>query len=444
MTENSKPWNGITTGDAGPYSDADWQELYRYIIGWGGGRGNNGVFLSSGTQPDDGLRVLAQNPATADIDVHPGSALVQGIAYINDDIESLTVAPNASGNPRIDTVILRADYALQTVRLVLKQGTAAASPVRPTLTQTASVMWEIPIADIAVANGFSSISQSNITPRQEWVNAPPAVYLDNVLNNSGGELITGDVVIVDTSADRAATTTTVRGHYDVMGVWVGTTAAAGYGRVLTNGIGYVNASAAVTRGNHLLTHTVAKQAAATSGQLFFATALETTSGAGLVLCYVSPNQCEDYIQISDEKAQNTAGGTFTSGSFQTRVLTTELFDTGAYASLNVGNNRITLLPGTYRFYITCPAFRVDAHLARLQNITDATTVKNGSSEVSGSAINAPPSRSIIAGELTITASKDFEVQHRCTTTRATDGLGIASNFAAETYTIVEFWRKRGQ
>jgi len=285
MTEISRPWNGVTVGDAGPYSDVNWHELYQYIIGWGAGRANNGVFLMSGPEPDDGLKVTA--PGTTAVEVGPGAALIQGIAYLNDATESFTIAANASGNPRIDTVILQADYALQTVRLAKLQGTAAASPVAPSLTQSVGVMWEIPIADVAVANGFVTITQANISPRQDWVNAPPAVYLDHVLNNSGGTLNDGDVVIWDASADRAVTTTTTESDSLVAGVWRGQTASAAYGRIQVEGIGYVNASAAVARGALLRTSTTAKQAVSFTGSgLTLARALETTAGSGLVLCVI--------------------------------------------------------------------------------------------------------------------------------------------------------------
>jgi len=289
MTETSRPWQSTSPGDAGPYSAAQWQELYRNVLGVGAMRPNMGVLLGSGTQPNDGLKVQAQSPATTSIDVLAGSALMQGIPYINSATVSFTIAANASGNPRIDTVILRADYALQTVRLAVLQGTPAASPSAPALTQSSNVLWEIPLADIAVANGFVSISNSNITPRYEWVNAAAGVYVDNVLNNSGGTLNTGDVVIWDSTADRAVTTTTTQGDKRLAGIWVGRTANGSYGRVLVDGIGYVNAGAAITRGNLLVTSTVAKQAVA---NLLFALdtdigiALETTSGSGLVLTYV--------------------------------------------------------------------------------------------------------------------------------------------------------------
>lgn len=441
MTERSLPWNGTTVGDPGPYSDANWQFLWQYIIGLGGMRANVGVFLGSGTQPYDGLRVQAQNPTTTAVDVLPGSALVQGIAYINDSTESFVIAANASGNPRIDMIVVQADYTQQTARLALIQGTPAASPVPPSLTQTPSVMWEIPIADIAVANGFTSISQSNITSRREWVNAPPGVFLDNVLNNSGAVLEDGDVVIWDTSVDRAVTTTTTEDNRLTVGVWRGRTAAAGYGRVQVRGIGYVRANAAVTRGQSLTTSTTARQAAVVAGPCRnIGDALETTSTAGLVLCAINMRYEEDYILARDQQAQNTAGGSFNSGAWQTRVLNTLVANRGGSGSL--GSNRVTLQPGTYRFKGHAPARAVNLHQVRLQNITAGTTVAVGTSEQSNSgAINQ--TRSFIEGRFTITTASAFELQHQCQTTAATTGFGSAANFTTEVYAVLEFWREVG-
>lgn len=143
-----------------------------------------------------------------------------------------------------------------------------------------------------------------------------------------------------------------------------------------------------------------------------------------------------YILIQDQKAQNTSGGTFTSGSWQTRDLNTEVVDTGNNAS--VSSNQITLEAGTYRFRISCPALRVDNHQARLYNISDSTVVAYGTSEFNGSGGYQATTRSIIEGRFTIAGSKVFEVQHRCVATFATVGLGAACNLATEIYTTAEF------
>lgn len=290
MAQTSRPWQGITPGDAGAYSAQQWQILYENIVGYASARANVGILLGSGTQPNEPLRVQAQAVATAAIDILAGAALVQGIAYINTATVSPTIAANASGNPRIDTVVLRADYALQTVRLAVLQGTPAASPSVPALTQVANVLWEIPLADIAVANAFVTITNANITLRSEPANAANGIYLDNIKNNSGVILNTGDVVVWDITADRAVTTSTTLGDARIAGIWQGRTASGGLGRVLTDGVGYVNAGAAVTRGDTIINSTVAKQAISLSSSLSILNelgmALETTGGAGPALVYV--------------------------------------------------------------------------------------------------------------------------------------------------------------
>lgn len=437
MSENSRPWNGTITGDAGPYSDADWQELYRYIIGLGGNRSNVGVFLGSGAQPFDGLFVQAQSPAAAGVDVLSGSALIRGIAYMNDSPAPLTIAANGSGNPRIDTAVLQADYALQTVRLAIKQGTPAASPAPPALSQTAGVIWEIPLGDVAVANGFSTISQANITQRQEWVNAPPGVYLDSVLNNSGLTLEDGDVVIWDNTAERAITTTTTLDDKQGAGVWRGRVANGAYGRVQVRGIGYVNTDAAVAPGNLLTTSATVRKAAVNSsqGNKTLARAIQTTSGAGLALCNIDVHMVHDsdYILIRDEKASGVAPASIVQAAWRVRELNTEVYDTGGFASLP-GSNRILLQPGVYEFWAQAPFANTTIGTAiRLFNQTDTTVVQEGGHGVyAGYAL---------AGRFVITSAKSFELQHWCATT-GNGGVALSTG-ANEIYASI-YLRRLGE
>lgn len=168
MTETSQVWDGILTGDAGvvaPYSASEWASRTNILAGIGASFPNYGIISGSGGGVYSPLYVAAKSPASSNIEVEIGSALVAGYLYQNTAALTFTIGANASGNPRIDTVILRVDFTAQTVRAVVKQGTPAGSPVRPTLQQDAS-LWEIPLADIAVANGFTVINPADITNRQ--------------------------------------------------------------------------------------------------------------------------------------------------------------------------------------------------------------------------------------------------------------------------------------
>lgn len=144
-----------------------------------------------------------------------------------------------------------------------------------------------------------------------------------------------------------------------------------------------------------------------------------------------------YIKLVDSKATTTDGGTFTSGAWRKRTVAEET-DTGANCS--VAASVIVLAAGTYECRISCPALRVNFHQARLRNTTAGATILVGTSEDSGSGENTT-SRSVIVGRFTIAAAQNIEIQHRCSTTAATTGLGQANDFGeAEIYTIAEFWR----
>jgi hypothetical protein len=274
--------------------------------------------------------------------VFAGSAIVDGTFYTSDATETLSIAANASGNPRIDTVVLRKDFSLQTVRLAVLTGTPAATPVASNLTQSAAI-WEVPLADIAVANAFVTIANANITPRRTFANAADGVYLNDVLNNTAGILECGDVVINDTTADRAATTTTTARDKRVMGVWLARTASGGYGRVIARGIGFVKTSAAATRGDYLAVSATAKQAdviasgaaATVSKARIIGTALETTTGAGLCLALIDIWWPRDYAyQII--KRDNGATYQTTSGSF------TNVDGTNLSITLTVNTGKVLL------------------------------------------------------------------------------------------------------
>lgn len=149
-----------------------------------------------------------------------------------------------------------------------------------------------------------------------------------------------------------------------------------------------------------------------------------------------------YILITDTKSANTAGGTFTSGSFATRTLNTEDSDAGGYATLS--SNQVSLSAGTYRVRISAPAFAVDQHQAVLYNVTSAANQLIGAPSYSfqsgGSGVTV--TNSVIVGRFTIAVTTVFEVRHRCATTKATNGLGVQANFGVnEIYTTFEAWRE---
>lgn len=140
-----------------------------------------------------------------------------------------------------------------------------------------------------------------------------------------------------------------------------------------------------------------------------------------------------YIRIWDEKASGTAGGSFTSGAWRTRDLNQKQVY-GADA-VTVTGNQITLPAGAYEAMIHCPAYGVDSHKSRLQNITDGTTLILGANAISSHG-DSTGTISVIYGTFTLSAQKTLEVQHYCAYTHSY-GFGMAVNAGVpEIYTQV--------
>lgn len=148
------PWN--SSGTDRQMAAAEWREYWGSVL-------TDGVVFEAANQ----LRVAeASTPAKSAV-VATGSVSIQGIGRKLASAQTITIADNASGNPRIDRIVARADYTNRLIEFDVLQGTAAASPVAPTLTQTA-VTYEISLAQIAVANGFTTITDANITDERDF------------------------------------------------------------------------------------------------------------------------------------------------------------------------------------------------------------------------------------------------------------------------------------
>jgi len=156
---------------------------------------------------------------------------------------------------------------------------------------------------------------------------------------------------------------------------------------------------------------------------------------------ISIPAAHDYVKVSDVKAYNVNGGTFTSGAWRTRDINTEDSDDSNICSIS--SNQITLAVGTYECFISCPAYRTEHHIARLYNFTDSGEVLLGCSERSYPD-HYVSNRSFVVGKFTITAEKVFEIQHYCKTTSVTYGLGVRSDIAGvnSIFTVAEFRRVR--
>lgn len=134
-----------------------------------------------------------------------------------------------------------------------------------------------------------------------------------------------------------------------------------------------------------------------------------------------------WSSVTDTKGINVSGGTFTSGSFQSRTITNS-FNTDRVLQPQPLASQISLPAGTYKCYIAAVAFGVDGNKTRLRNITASSTLVVGTNENSNTGGTVCCGYSILNGIFTLTVQSTLEVQHVCITTRATTGFGTPTNF----------------
>jgi len=172
----------------------------------------------------------------------------------------------------------------------------------------------------------------------------------------------------------------------------------------------------------------------TSGQ-----ALTTNGSGALSFASISSGKFASYAVVCDQKANNTDGGTFSSGAWRTRDLNREVCDDDGIVT--VANNRFTLGAGTYFIRWSAPAAFCARHQSKLHNYTDNITLDYGNNCFADNGNNGM-NNSMGSSRVTIGATKDFEIQHQCGTTVGGDGFGVGNNFGGSCiYTVVEIFKQ---
>jgi len=196
MAEFSYPWSEAGGGtDSGTYTDNQWRTLHQKLFPVG-----DGVV--------EGLVVGPTGPASKAVQVAVGAAFVQGCLYLNTATAvTLPIADNTSGSARVDRIVLRLDTANERVRLAVNQGTPGGGA--PALTQVVGGIWEISLARVAVANGFSTITAAEITSEarviavtpDHWTGlGDPICVVDNAVIAVAAHQVEFDRALVDVSA----------------------------------------------------------------------------------------------------------------------------------------------------------------------------------------------------------------------------------------------------
>lgn len=134
----------------------------------------------------DNFAVSSADPAAMSVVVGGGHISIQGYWMESDADETLTIAAADADNPRIDRIVVRLDTITNLkVSLEVLTGTPASSPTVPALTQTASV-YEIALAQVAVAAGVTSIVAGNITDERVYKDVTnlfhqPVIFQSNTI-----------------------------------------------------------------------------------------------------------------------------------------------------------------------------------------------------------------------------------------------------------------------
>lgn len=158
MTQTYYPFDA---GAGANVTEAQWREMAR-------------LWLPTGVI-DGELNELAVSERAAganlSVDVATGVAWIRGHYFKSDAVENLAISAAHATLGRIDRVIVRVDFTANTVALAVLEGTAAASPAAPSLTQNTST-WEISLAQVSVPATDTTIANAQITSERTIIKAP--------------------------------------------------------------------------------------------------------------------------------------------------------------------------------------------------------------------------------------------------------------------------------
>jgi hypothetical protein len=139
------------------------------------------------------------------VKVPAGFAMVRGHYYSNTDVETLAIGAAHATLARIDSVILELNPSANTILLTILPGTANASPVAPTLVQTDTGIYQIRLANVAVAAAATTITSGNVTDTRTFL-GPVAVTWDSI---TGKPTTYSSAIITTATSDKSANYTLV-------------------------------------------------------------------------------------------------------------------------------------------------------------------------------------------------------------------------------------------
>jgi hypothetical protein len=195
------------------------------------------TFFSTGVlKPEDLVVSAASGRAVA---VSAGVAIINGYSYESDALETLTLAANSSGSPRIDRVVLRlnANDNARNILLAIVEGSTTAAALETDFAATG--IYEISLAQITVASGATQIVQGDILDERLDTAVCGLVYVNANIDNSKSyakvstayEMTNADDYVIATSGSFPITlppaATANNKHYTIKNVGSGSISLSG-------------------------------------------------------------------------------------------------------------------------------------------------------------------------------------------------------------------------
>lgn len=145
------------SGAGANVTETGWRDMMKHMLGSASGVifGFDNNFSTVGDS--SGMQVKTSS----------GQCFMRGHYGRNASTRTLAIATAHATLARKDAAIIRADFVNNRIELDVLTGTAAASPVLPTLTQNTSV-WETLLAEVNVAAAVGTISAAAVVDRRVY------------------------------------------------------------------------------------------------------------------------------------------------------------------------------------------------------------------------------------------------------------------------------------
>lgn len=123
------------------------------------------------------------------VKVKSGEAWLRGHYVQSDATETMAIDNSHATLNRIDRIVLRLDWANNTITIAVLKGTSDATPSAPALTQTA-VIWEISLAQVAIDAAVVVIDAGDVTDERTFSQGTASAHIQ--LFGASGTLSTTD------------------------------------------------------------------------------------------------------------------------------------------------------------------------------------------------------------------------------------------------------------